>query len=128
MSFSSRVAFILLLASGHIFPIVLAAQSNQSSSSSGSVPTLNEQQKTGKGLFMQNCSVCHLPILENSKDAAGGGPTIGPPLEGLFRGERTRPEEAVRTFIMRGTQKMPGFQDGLERREIDSIIAYLKTI
>ena len=110
--------------------MALAAQSNQSSSSSssGSVPTLNEQQKTGKGLFMQNCSVCHLPILENSKDAASGGPTIGPLLEGLFRGERPRPEEAVRTFIMRGTPKMPGFQYGLERSEIDSIIAYLKTL
>ncbi len=90
--------------------------------------TLNEQQKAGKGLFMQNCSVCHLPILENSKDAAGGGSAIGPLLEGLFRGERPRPEEAVRTFIMRGTPKMPGFQYGLERSEIDSIIAYLKTL
>ena len=128
MSLSSRVAWVLFLASGHIFPIVLAAQSNQSSSSFGSVPTLNEQQKTGKGLFMQNCSVCHLPILENSKDATAGGPTIGPLLEGLFRGERSRREEAVRTFIMQGTPKMPGFQYGLERREIDSIIAYLKTL
>lgn len=129
MSLFSKFACVLLLTSGHIFPVALAAQSNQSSSSSsGAVATLNEQQKAGKGLFMQNCSVCHLPILENSKDAASGGPTIGPLLEGLFRGERPRPEEAVRTFIMRGTPKMPGFQYGLERSEIDSIIAYLKTL
>ena len=77
---------------------------------------------------MQNCSVCHLPILENSKNAAEEGSAIGPLLKGLFRGERPRPEEAVRTFIMRGTPKMPGFQYGLEQREIDSIIAYLKTL
>jgi hypothetical protein len=34
----------------------------------------------------------------------------------------------VREFIRRGTPRMPGFQYGLTPEEIDSIIAYLKTV
>ena len=126
-----RVARLSLLACGMVFSVSVAAQSQQTSSparSPATTPVLNEQQRLGKGLFMQNCSLCHLPERENPKNPVEEGRTVGPSLKGLFRGETPRREEVVREFIMKGTPRMPGFRYGLEPREIDSIIAYLKTL
>ena len=127
MGFFFRFARWLLLAGGMTFPILLAAQSTQSSSSA-SAPALNEQQNAGKGLFLQNCALCHLPEKANPKNTSEEGKTVGPSLKGLFRKENPPREEVIREFIRRGTQKMPGFQYGLEPKEIDNIIAYLKTL
>lgn len=56
-------------------------------------------------------------------------PGIGPPLDGIFRGDKPLTDVVARTFIQRGVaDKMPSFQYGLEPKEIDSIIAYLKTL
>ncbi|OFW27659.1 MAG: hypothetical protein A3J28_15010 [Acidobacteria bacterium RIFCSPLOWO2_12_FULL_60_22] len=128
MSFFPRIAGLWLLAWGVLFPTGLAAQSRQSSSSAP-VPALNEQQRAGEGLFLQNCALCHLPKKENRKNPVEAGPTIGPSLSGLFRGANPRREEVVRQFIQQGSpQKMPGFQYGLEPKEIDAVLAYLKTL
>jgi mono/diheme cytochrome c family protein len=91
-------------------------------------PALNAQQSTGKGLFLQNCAICHLADRSNPKNTDDPGTRVGPALDGLFRRVPAPREEVIRVFIQRGTQKMPGFQYGLEPREIDSIIAYLKTL
>ena len=127
MSFIPRRACLLLLTLGIIFPVPLVAQAGQPFSSPR-VPTLNEEQRSGKRLFLENCSLCHLPKKENGKNTARAGPAIGPALNGLFRGEKPIREETVWTFILRGTRKMPGFQYALEPREITNIIAYLKTL
>jgi mono/diheme cytochrome c family protein len=68
-----------------------------------------------------------LPTSENNKSTAAGT-TVGPLLNGLFSGSKPRPEAVVRGFILKGTPKMPGFQYGLEPKQIDQIIAYLKTL
>jgi mono/diheme cytochrome c family protein len=91
-------------------------------------PPLNAQQLAGKGLFLQNCAICHLPDRNNPKNTDDPGTTVGPVLNGLFRRNPAPREEVIRVFIQRGTQKMPGFQYGLQPAEIDSVIAYLKTL
>jgi mono/diheme cytochrome c family protein len=76
----------------------------------------------GRKLFVQRCSVCHLPPL-----GPGQPRSIGRPLNGVVKSPET--EAAARFVIQRGIpSRMPGFQHGLDRREIDSIVAYLHTL
>ena len=128
MNLFHKIAVWLLLAWGFVFPMTLSAQSQQGSSSApGSA--LSEPQRTGKRLFLQNCALCHVPEPKNTKDPKDKGTTVGKPMEILYRGETPRPEAVVRSFIEQGVEgKMPGFRYGLEPKEIDAIIAYLKTL
>ena len=120
--------FFGVLLAGKMFLAALAAPSQQSESPApGAV--LKEQQTTGKRLFNQNCALCHEPEPTNVKDPKDPGKTIGPRLDGLFKGEKARSEAVVRTFIQRGSEgKMPGFQYNFQPKDIDAIIAYLKTL
>ena len=128
MSFLPKRIYILLLMGGILIPVAASAQSPQASSSVA-VSGLNEQQRTGKRLFLQNCALCHVPEPRNPKDPKDLGTTVGPRLEGLFSGEKPRPEAVVRTFVQVGSEgKMPGFQYSLEPKDMDAVIAYLKTL
>jgi mono/diheme cytochrome c family protein len=73
---------------------------------------------TGERLFKQYCSVCHLKptILANQF-----GPVLS---KDTVEGK----EMALKEFIAKGTQRMPGFQYTLEPRQVDSVLAYLKTV
>ena len=127
MSFFPMKLCGLLLAGG-MFLTALAAPLPQSEGSAQGA-ALKEQQTTGKRLFNQNCALCHEPEPTNVKDPKDPGKTIGPRLDGLFKGEKARPEAVVRTFIQRGSEgKMPGFQYNFQPKDIDAIIAYLKTL
>ena len=111
-------------------PLKLAPQSNFSPPSLPSVPSagLNKQQKAGRAIFIKNCSICHLPYKTEDKTGKETA-TVGPVLNGLFRGERPKSAIAVRSLIVRGVpQKMPSFQYDLEPKEIDDLIAYLKIL
>ena len=124
MRYFPRLGYGILLMWGVIFPLTLAAQSPSSAAS----PVLTEQQKTGKGLFLQNCALCHLPNRPNPKSTEEGT-SVGPRLNGRLSGPKPLPEAVARTFIQKGVEgKMPGFQYGLEPKEMDAIIAYLKTL
>lgn len=80
------------------------------------------QLDTGKKLFVQRCSVCHLPSL-----GPGEPGSYARSLAGVVKGPDT--EAAARFIIQRGvTSRMPGFQYGLEPDEIDNIVAYLSTV
>ena len=125
MTLRVRIACWLLLGCGVALPAVLSAQSRQSVPSSVA-SDLTEEQRRGKVLFFQNCAFCHWPQKEPKRNTEGK--TIGPVLSGLFRRAAPAREEAVREFIRQGTKKMPGFQYGLNRQEIDDIIAYIKTL
>jgi mono/diheme cytochrome c family protein len=84
-----------------------------------SVKSLTPSQVSGKKLFVQRCSVCHLPALPSYS-------TYGPVLSGdliIVLGDTF-----VREQIMRGTNRMPGYQYTLTSTEIDQIIGYLKTL
>jgi mono/diheme cytochrome c family protein len=85
---------------------------------------LNEQQKRGEGLFVQRCSLCHLP--RNLK--FGSPAVIGPNLGGQFKDAGPDQLKILRSFILKGGPEMPGFQYGLDPKEVDDLIAYLKTL
>lgn len=79
--------------------------------------SLSEAQLNGKKVMQQRCSICHTPPLLGDK-------IYGPALSA----DSVANEAAAREIIMKGTQRMPGFQYGLESKEIENIIAYLKTV
>ena len=88
---------------------------------------LNAQEtgaSAGKKLFVQRCSVCHLPPLGVRTD-----PPYARKLTGYMRGPESeaRAREVIRKGTA-GTPGMPGFQYTLEPEQIDDIIAYLKTL
>jgi mono/diheme cytochrome c family protein len=81
-------------------------------------PELNDTQRLGRQVFAQSCGICHLqPSL--------GVKTYGPPLNKAAAGGN---DEAMRAFIVNGTERMPAFKYYLKPGEIDAIIAYLKTV
>jgi mono/diheme cytochrome c family protein len=90
-------------------------------------PNLSEQEKRGKHLFLQRCSICHLSHYSKSNPAAFP-PNSGVSLTGILKGAPPEKEKSVREFIMKGTTKMPGFQYGLQPKDFDELIAYLKTL
>ena len=83
---------------------------------------LSDSQFKGKKLFLQRCSMCHMPAPSQQLDP--DLPTYGPKLEGFIRDTAT--ESRARSAIVNGTQRMPGFKYGLTEREIDQIVGYLK--
>ena len=85
---------------------------------------LTEQETRGEGLFRQRCSLCHLP----RKLKFGSPPVIGPDLSGLFKEAGPDKMKLLRGSILKGSPNMPGFQYGLEPKEVDDLIAYLKTL
>ena len=90
-------------------------------------PNLSEQEKRGKHLFLQRCSICHLSHYTKS-DPAGYPPNSGRGLVGVLKGAAPEKEQAVRDLILKGTVNMPGFQYGLEPKDLDELVAYLKTL
>jgi mono/diheme cytochrome c family protein len=85
---------------------------------------LSVEERRGEGLFLQRCSLCHLP----RKLKFGSPPVIGPALSGQFKDANPDQMKILRGFILKGGPDMPGFQYGLESGEIDELIAYLKTL
>ena len=83
---------------------------------------LSDSQFAGKKLFLQRCSMCHMPAPSQQLDP--DLPTYGPKLEGFIHDTAT--ESRARSAIVNGTQRMPGFKYGLTENEIDQIVAYLK--
>jgi mono/diheme cytochrome c family protein len=98
----------------------------RSSATSPSPPPakLTEEARRGEGLFLQRCSICHLP----RKLKFGSPPVIGPSLSGQFKDAGPDQMKVLRGFILKGGPDMPGFQYGLEPSEVDDLIAYLKTL
>jgi len=88
------------------------------------VEKLNEQELRGEGLFLQRCSLCHLP----RKLKFGSPSVIGPSLSGQFKDATPDQMKILRGFILKGGPDMPGFQYGLEPNEVDDLIAFLKTL
>lgn len=85
---------------------------------------LDEHERHGEGLFVQRCSLCHLP----RKLKFGSPAVIGPSLTGQFKDATPDQMKVLRNFILKGGPDMPGFQYGLEPKEVDDLIAYLKTL
>jgi cytochrome c2 len=78
---------------------------------------LSPVEREGARLFMQRCNVCH--------GAAMNGVVSYGPLLSKKNVERT---DDVQKLIRDGTVRMPAFRHALTPEQIDSIIAYLKTV
>jgi len=79
----------------------------------------------GQAQFKEKCAVCHWADKTDKR--------IGPGLKGLFKREKLfdeRPvnEANVRDLIQKGGGKMVGFEDALDGKQLDAVIAYLKTL
>jgi mono/diheme cytochrome c family protein len=91
---------------------------------------LTEKETRGAGVFFQHCALCHL----DKTFGAGGAKyccvrSLGPNLAGMFKDLSPDQEKALRDFIMNGGPTyMPAFKYGLTPKDIDDIIAYLKTL
>ena len=79
---------------------------------------LDDTQKLGQRLFYQSCVVCHTKPQITSGQY---GPVLS---KDTLNGQ----EAALREFISQGTARMPGFRFQFEPRQIDAIVAYLKTL
>jgi len=79
---------------------------------------LTDKQLRGRQVFAQSCGVCHLqPSL--------GVKTYGPVLN---KATTAGNDEAMRAFVVNGTERMPAFKYYLKPAEIDAIIAYVRTV
>ena len=96
----------------------------KSAAASLDVEKPSDQMRRGEGLFLQRCSLCHLP----RKLKFGSPPVIGPSLSGQFKDATPEQLKTLKGFILKGGPDMPGFQYGLEPKEVDDLIAYLKTL
>ena len=102
---------------------LLSAQNKPSAVAPGAAK-LSQEESRGENLFLQRCSICHLP----RKLKFGSPPVIGPSLRGQFKDATPDQMKVLRGFILKGGPDMPGFQYGLESIEVDDLIAYLKTL
>jgi cytochrome c2 len=79
----------------------------------------------GQANFKEKCSVCHWADKTDKR--------IGPGLKGVFKraklfDDRPVNEANVRDLILKGGGKMVGFEDSLDPKQVDALIAYLKTL
>lgn len=79
---------------------------------------LTDVQLRGRQVFAQSCGICHLqPSL--------GVKTYGPSLN---RNTTAGNDNAMRAFIVNGSDRMPAFKYYLKPTEIDAVIAYVRTV
>jgi mono/diheme cytochrome c family protein len=89
--------------------------SAQSSTSESKSKALSPELADGKALFAQRCGVCHSTARK----------VYGPM---LTKDVVIDHEDTVKQQIEQGSTLMPGFRYGLKPAQIDSIIAYLRTV
>ena len=79
----------------------------------------------GQAQFKEKCAVCHWPDKTDKR--------IGPGMKGLYKrakmfDERPLNDANIRELIMKGGGKMVGFEESLDAKQLDAVIAYLKTL
>jgi len=79
--------------------------------------------RRGEATYYQRCSLCHLPRIRK----AGTTPGPAPSLSGLLKGATPDREAKARDYILKGSDRMPGWQYSLTSAQLDDLIAYLKT-
>lgn len=137
---SHRARNFSLAAAAVLCPVLWAAGAGQASTAKATpAPALTKQQYEGEGIFLQNCSFCHFPHKMSSQSTVHSneenpkstvqGKTIGPDLKGLFKGDTPMSDQVAKTIIQQGFPgQMPGFRYGLDPKEIDAVIEYMKTL
>jgi mono/diheme cytochrome c family protein len=80
--------------------------------------SLTDQQLDGRRNFQQSCGICHTkPTLTS--------PVFGPVLS---KATFANGDEQPKKQIAEGSPNMPGFKYHFNAAQIDSIVAYLKTV
>lgn len=79
----------------------------------------------GESVYKSNCAVCHYADKTDKR--------IGPGLAGFFKREKMENGKPVneantRELIMEGYGKMIPFKEKLDEKQLDDVIAYLKTL
>ena len=82
-------------------------------------PALSPVELSGKKLFVQRCALCHDLLGQPATT------TVGPWLDVETV---KRSEDAVRQKIMDGSRRMPAWKYTLAPPQVESIVAYLKTV
>ena len=108
-----------------ILTLGAAAAQQKSAGAKKTVAKKGADPAAGQRLFKENCAVCHWADKAEKR--------IGPGMKGLFKREKlfdSRPvsEENVHELILKGGGKMVGFEDKLEPKQVDAVMAYLKTL
>jgi mono/diheme cytochrome c family protein len=86
---------------------------------------LDPTQAMGRHVFDANCARCHEPYSKHGLH--------GPSLRNLYKKQylpsgQPANDERIGEVILRGRAKMPAFADTLSERQIDALLAYLKTL
>jgi mono/diheme cytochrome c family protein len=103
----------------------------QSESIAPTARNLTDREARGKHLFLQNCSLCHLATyakMADWKEADSTPRPVGPRLTSVLKDATPGKEKGVRIVILNGSDKMPGFQYALQPKQVDDLIAYMKTL
>ena len=114
-----RVIWSFALCVGVLFsPAAMTVRAQQASS-----PVPDKDAVTrGEIWFYQRCSLCHMERIVKDEIYM----PLGPSLKGLLKDAPAR-APMLREFIKMGTLRMPGFRYGLSDKELDDVIAFLKT-
>lgn len=105
---------VILCASG-----VIALAAGLSAQQPSTPPAAPASVDAGKKLFVQRCSVCHLPPL-----GPGEPRSLARSVVGFVKTKQA--EGVARQIIQNGIpSRMPGFKYGLQPDEIDQIVAYM---
>ena len=83
------------------------------------------QEQRGQRLYQSTCAQCHR--------ADSSAPLNGPGLKGLYRkpympSGASANDERVADVIRMGRRMMPGYAHTLDDRQMEDLIAYLKTL
>ena len=112
-----RVIWPLALLVGCLFPSAVQAQQPSKPA------TDKDAVARGEVWFYQRCSLCHMERIVKDETYM----TLGPSLKGLLKNAPASKEAQVRETIKSGSLRMPGFKYGLNDKELDELIAFLKT-
>jgi mono/diheme cytochrome c family protein len=83
-------------------------------------PELPEDVQIGRAIYQQKCAYCHDGVGQPTYKTMGdwlGGETV-----------QSLGVDAMKAFINTGTTRMPGFQYDLDPKQLDDVIAFIKTI
>ena len=107
--------------------LTLVALLSSGCSSHASAPTrqLTAEEETGLNIYRANCAICH--------NAYKNEPLQGPPLVGVFRKKELpsgipATDQHVRQTVLLGRRNMPPFNQVLDDKQVNGLLAFLHTL